>query len=198
MYVNKYIDKIYVFLKAESILYIYNIYIYIKYMYFWKQKESENAHRKRVSGQCLELLHTEKSFRNLIKSILNQIVFTIHRLIWISKRTLSAWIQINRLMVNTIWFQVVFNKSREIFVCVQQRCLLYQVANNGHCVGVQWANCFAIYLIGRGELLPRNVASQASRDPFEGPLNLPLEYRVYDTDVSVGDTQSGPYCTERS
>ena len=33
-----------------------------------------------ISG--LILPHTEKSFRNLIKSNLNQIVFTIFRLIW--------------------------------------------------------------------------------------------------------------------
>ena len=31
----------------------------------------------------LELIHTEKSFRNLIESTRNQIVFTILKLIWI-------------------------------------------------------------------------------------------------------------------
>ena len=29
-----------------------------------------------------ELLHTDKSFRNIIKSIRNQIIFTIFQLIW--------------------------------------------------------------------------------------------------------------------
>ena len=47
-------------------------------------------------------LNTEKSFRNIIKSNRNQIVFTMHRLIWNSKRTLSVWFQIIRKMVNTI------------------------------------------------------------------------------------------------
>ena len=36
-------------------------------------------------------LHTEKSFRNLIKLNRNQIVFTIFRLIWNSKRTVSVF-----------------------------------------------------------------------------------------------------------
>ena len=33
-------------------------------------------------AQQLALLHTEKSFRNLIKSTRNQIEFTVFRLIW--------------------------------------------------------------------------------------------------------------------
>ena len=36
------------------------------------------------------LPHTEKYFRNHIKSNWNQILFTVHRLIWNSKRTLSV------------------------------------------------------------------------------------------------------------
>ena len=36
-------------------------------------------------------LHTETSFRNLIKTSRNQIVFTMYRLIWNSKMTLSAY-----------------------------------------------------------------------------------------------------------
>ena len=41
----------------------------------------------RTAGRLigLDLLHTEKSFRNLIKSTRNQIVFTIFRLIWNQK-----------------------------------------------------------------------------------------------------------------
>ena len=50
-------------------------------------------------------IHTETFFRNHIKSNRNQIVFTMHRLIWNSKRTF-VWIQINRKMVNTIWFRI--------------------------------------------------------------------------------------------
>ena len=47
-----------------------------------------------------ESLHTEKSFRNLIKSTQNQIVFRF-RCNQIVLRT-SVWFQINRIMVNTI------------------------------------------------------------------------------------------------
>ena len=54
---------------------------------------------------CKVYLHTDKSFRNFIKSIRNQIVSTIFELIRNSKQTLPAWIRINRKMVNTIWFQ---------------------------------------------------------------------------------------------
>ena len=36
--------------------------------------------------QTVSWVHTEKYFRNLIKSNRNQIVFTIYRLIWNSKR----------------------------------------------------------------------------------------------------------------
>ena len=39
------------------------------------------------------VLHTEKSFRNFIESIRNQILFTMHRLIW--NQTLVRLDQIN-------------------------------------------------------------------------------------------------------
>ena len=61
-------------------------------------------------------VHTEKSFRNLVKSNWNQIVFTISRMIW-NQRT-SVWFQVNRCMVNTIWFQFDLTRFRKDFsVC---------------------------------------------------------------------------------
>ena len=47
------------------------------------------------------LLLAEKSFRNLIISIRNQIVFTIFRLIW-NETDVRLLFQINRKMVNTL------------------------------------------------------------------------------------------------
>ena len=44
----------------------------------------------RPNSCCVVQVHTEKSFRNLIKSKPNKIVFTMHRLIWNRKRTLSV------------------------------------------------------------------------------------------------------------
>ena len=44
-------------------------------------------------------LSLDISFRNLIKLKQNQIVFIIFRLIW------NVWFQINRKMINTIWFR---------------------------------------------------------------------------------------------
>ena len=55
-------------------------------------------------------------FWNLIKSNRNQIVFTIFRLIWNSKRT------INRCMVNTIWFRFHLIRLRKDFsVCADKK-----------------------------------------------------------------------------
>ena len=48
------------------------------------------GHRETPFPRRPEVLHTEKSFPNLIKSNRNQIVFTIFRLIWNRKRTLSV------------------------------------------------------------------------------------------------------------
>ena len=84
---------------------------------------SQNTHANMCyyhdKNNCFEMavfVHTEKSFRNLIKSTRNQIVFTMHRLIWNSKRT-SVWFQLNRKMVNTIWFRfdlIIFRKNFKI------------------------------------------------------------------------------------
>ena len=47
--------------------------------YIWDRQTENTYHTHRT---LLWWLHTEKSFRNLIKSTRNQIVFTIFRLIW--------------------------------------------------------------------------------------------------------------------
>ena len=54
-----------------------------------------------TSGQTV---HTEKSFRNHSKLNRNQIVIINFRLIW-NQTDASVWFQINRKMVNTIWFR---------------------------------------------------------------------------------------------
>ena len=59
--------------------------------------------------------NTGKSFRNLIKSNRNQIVFTIFRLIWNTKRTCPFVFQINWKMVNTIWFRFYWTRFRKHF-----------------------------------------------------------------------------------
>ena len=56
-------------------------------------------------------IHADKFFWNIIKSNSNQIVFTIFRLIWIQAD--SVWFQINRKLVNTIWFRFDSTKFRE-------------------------------------------------------------------------------------
>ena len=116
----------------------------------WKEMECSFS-QLRLLGFSL---HTEKYFRNVIKSNRNQIEFTMHQLIWNqmdtvrlvsnksengkynlisvwfnkilrknslrvqfwiwnSKQTLSVWFQINRCMVNSIWFRfdlIIFRK----------------------------------------------------------------------------------------
>jgi len=67
---------------------------------------------------CRGLLHAYESFSNLVKSTGNQILFTIHRLIWNSKR-MSVWFRINRKMVNTIWFRFDLTRFGKVFaVCI--------------------------------------------------------------------------------
>ena len=77
----------------------------------------------------------QKYFRILIKSNRNQIVFTIFRLIWNSKRTRPFVFQINRNMVNTIGF--LFDLIR--FLCVTTRtekctCYSCQIKRNQDCI----------------------------------------------------------------
>ena len=60
----------------------------------------------------MQWLHTEKSFRNIIKSTRNRIVLTIY--VWFRSKRTSVWIHIIRKMVNTIWFRVdliIFRKD---------------------------------------------------------------------------------------
>ena len=56
-----------------------------------------------ISPTAAHGLHTEKSFRNLIKSNRTRIVFTNFRLIW--HQTDFVWCYINRKMVFIIWFR---------------------------------------------------------------------------------------------
>jgi len=65
------------------------------------------------------LIHTEKFFRNLIKSNQNQIVFTIiFLLIWNTNRHVRLLFQINQCMVRTIWFRFDIIRFRKDFsVC---------------------------------------------------------------------------------
>ena len=60
-------------------------------------------------------------FRSLIESNWNQIICTIFRLIWNSKRTQCVlFFQINRKMVNTIWYRFHLIRFRKDFsVCAQ-------------------------------------------------------------------------------
>jgi len=77
--------------------------------------EDLNAHLTETRAwqdACYLRIHTEKYFRNLIKSNRNQIVLTIFRLF--GTKRMSVWFHINRKMVNTIWFQ--FDLLR--FLCV--------------------------------------------------------------------------------
>ena len=57
--------------------------------------------------------------RNFIKSNRGQIAFTIFRLIW-NQTDVSVWFQINRKMVNTIWFRfdlIRFGKDFSVWMC---------------------------------------------------------------------------------
>ena len=77
---------------------------------------------------CRYLVHTEKSFQNLIKSNRNQIVFTLFRLIW--NQTDVHLISINRKMVNTIWFRVDLIRFLKNFsVCIFVSAKIWRVSN---------------------------------------------------------------------
>ena len=64
----------------------------------------------------LNKLHTEKSFRNLIKSYRNQIVFTMHRLIWNKTDVRLAPNHSENGKYNLL--SVLFNKILKRFLCV--------------------------------------------------------------------------------
>ena len=79
-----------------------------------------DAGKRQPLGQlCPIAVHTEKYFRNLIKSTRNQIVFTIFQLIWN---------HINRRMVNTIWFRVDLIRFRKYFSACRETRLISRVA----------------------------------------------------------------------
>ena len=85
---------------------------------WWKffQSGENNTHRK--------------SFRSLIISTRNQIVSTIFRSIWFQQT--SIWIQVNRIMVNTIWFQVDLIRFRKYFsVCTTVVCCILETSRIG-------------------------------------------------------------------
>ena len=64
---------------------------------------AHNTERRERLAASATVSTQEKFFRNLIKSNRNQIVFTIFRLIWNSKRTVSVFgFKFNRKLVNTI------------------------------------------------------------------------------------------------
>ena len=73
-------------------------------------------HLEQVNHVCkcitFRTAHTQKSFRSLIKSNRNQIVFIMHRLIW-NQTDIRLLFQINRKMVNRIRFRfdlIIFRK----------------------------------------------------------------------------------------
>ena len=86
---------------------------------------------------CDVCVHTEKSFRNLIKLNRSKIVFTISRLIWNSKWT-SVCFQINCCIVNTIWFGfdllrlLLYFSTCNWLLQVCRRCVIAPV---GHSAG---------------------------------------------------------------
>ena len=64
---------------------------------------------------------TEKSFRNLIKSTRNPIVFTK----W--TKLLFAWFQVNRKMINTIWFRFdLIRKDFSEFISIIRCRIFYE------------------------------------------------------------------------
>ena len=94
---------------------IQNAQILFNTLYLKKNKSNQN-----MQQLCI---HTEKSFRNLIKSNWNQIVFIMHDLfhdyhdLFWSERT-SVWFQIIGKIANPIWFQLDLIRFRkDLSVC---------------------------------------------------------------------------------
>ena len=69
-------------------------------------QKTDAATEGQTIAATLQRIHSHgETFSNLSKSNPNQIVFTMHRLIWNSKQTLSVCCSKSmRNMVNTIWF----------------------------------------------------------------------------------------------
>ena len=72
-----------------------------------------------TDGKSSTLYYTEKSFRNLIKSNWNRIVFTMHRLIWNQMEVRLVLNQSENGKYNLI--SVLFIKISKIFLCVCYR-----------------------------------------------------------------------------
>ena len=98
--------------------------------------------------------HTETIFWNLIKSKRNQILFTMHRLIWNSK-WIFIWLQINRKMVNRIWFRFDSKRFRK---------------NVSVCAGPRWNIC-------NGQTYNQPRGSRLIRGPFEGHPRISRQLR---------------------
>ena len=83
----------------------------------WRQANNSETF---TSSNTACLTHTQRSLFQILSNR-NQIVFTMHRLIWNSKRTMSACcyksIFPNLKLVNTIWFQFDDYISKR-FLCV--------------------------------------------------------------------------------
>ena len=71
-----------------------------------------------TDGKSSTLYYTEKSFRNLIKSNWNRIVFTMHRLIWNQMEVRLVLNQSENGKYNLI--SVWFNKISKKFLCASR------------------------------------------------------------------------------
>ena len=79
-------NKLFLSMMIIIILVVYFIIILFSLLSFY----GEECASLPAKGRCLLAVHVEKSFPNLNKSNRTQIVFTMQRLIWNSKRTVSV------------------------------------------------------------------------------------------------------------
>ena len=79
-------NKLFLSMMIIIILVVYFIIILFSLLSFY----GEECASLPAKGRCLLAVHVEKSFPNLNKSNRTQIVFTMQRLIWNSKRTASV------------------------------------------------------------------------------------------------------------
>ena len=90
----------------------------VRYSCAYNMTEDEMLNRSKntKSGFYTATLHAEKSFRNFINSNRNQIVFTMHRLIWNLTEVRLVPNQSRKGKYNLI--SVWFDKISKIFLCV--------------------------------------------------------------------------------
>ena len=103
---------------------IYMIYIHVYTVIYTLGSQTLNypGHATKVA---LEPAYAEKYFPNCIKSNRNQIIFTMHRLIWNTNGHVRLLFQINRRMVNTIWVRFDLIRFGKYFsVCTRMRKIL--------------------------------------------------------------------------